>query len=97
MEADITIDFEQTDFAGITARIINPDPSAFTILDLRIKPGFGGGGPAERSGMMSADDSRRRNRNDELAAPIRKLLQIVHDLFCKIPSQQKRIIRLMRQ
>ena len=41
MEAGITTDFEQTDFAGITAKVINPDPSPFTILDMRIKPGFG--------------------------------------------------------
>jgi quercetin dioxygenase-like cupin family protein len=41
MEAGITIEFEQTDFAGISAKIINSDTSPFTILDMRIKPGFG--------------------------------------------------------
>lgn len=41
MEAGVTTKFEQTDFAGIHARIINPDTSPFTILDMTIKPGFG--------------------------------------------------------
>jgi len=41
MEAGITTTFEQTDFAGISARIINTDTSPFTILDMKIKPGFG--------------------------------------------------------
>jgi len=41
MEAGITTTFEQTDFAGISTRIINPDTTPFTILDMRIKPGFG--------------------------------------------------------
>jgi quercetin dioxygenase-like cupin family protein len=41
MEAGITIEFEQTDFAGISAKIINSGISPFTILDMRIKPGFG--------------------------------------------------------
>jgi quercetin dioxygenase-like cupin family protein len=41
MEAGITTKFEQTDFAGISAKIINPDASPFTILDMKIKPGFG--------------------------------------------------------
>ncbi|MBR1121400.1 cupin domain-containing protein [Bradyrhizobium lablabi] len=41
MEAGITTKFEQTDFAGINARIINADTSLFTILDMTIKPGFG--------------------------------------------------------
>ena len=41
MEAGVTTKFEQTDFAGISARIINPDTSPFTILDMTIKPGFG--------------------------------------------------------
>ena len=41
MEAGITTTFEQTDFAGISARIINTDTSPFTILDIKIKPGFG--------------------------------------------------------
>ena len=31
MEAEITTEFEQTDFAGISAKIINPDTSPFTI------------------------------------------------------------------
>ncbi|MGJ4946591.1 cupin domain-containing protein [Bradyrhizobium sp. HKCCYLS1011] len=41
MEAGITTTFEQTDFAGINTRIINPETSPFTILDMTIKPGFG--------------------------------------------------------
>src|SRR6201991_813919 len=41
MEAGVTTKLEQTDFAGISARIINPDTSPFTILDMTIKPGFG--------------------------------------------------------
>ena len=41
MEAGITIKFEQTDFAGINAKIINPSTSPFTILDMKIAPGFG--------------------------------------------------------
>ena len=41
MEAGITTEFEQTDFAGISAKIINPGTSPFTILDMKIKPGFG--------------------------------------------------------
>lgn len=41
MEAGVTTKFQQTDFAGISARIINPDTSPFTILDMTIKPGFG--------------------------------------------------------
>ena len=41
MEAGITTEFEQTDFAGISAKIINPGTSPFTILDMRVKPGFG--------------------------------------------------------
>jgi quercetin dioxygenase-like cupin family protein len=41
MEAGITTEFEQTDFAGISAKIINPDTSPFTILDMKIKQGFG--------------------------------------------------------
>jgi quercetin dioxygenase-like cupin family protein len=41
MEAGIATEFEQTDFAGISARIINPGTSPFTILDMTIKPGFG--------------------------------------------------------
>ena len=40
MEAGITTKFEQTDFAGISAKIINPGKSPFTILDMKIKPGF---------------------------------------------------------
>ncbi|WP_027580720.1 cupin domain-containing protein [Bradyrhizobium sp. Ai1a-2] len=41
MQADITTEFETTEFAGIRARIINPYPSPFTILDMTIKPGAG--------------------------------------------------------
>ncbi|WP_454623836.1 cupin domain-containing protein [Bradyrhizobium cenepequi] len=41
MQADITTEFETTEFAGITAGIINPYPSPFTILDMTIKPGAG--------------------------------------------------------
>src|SRR5215813_11910251 len=41
MEAGVTSKFEQTDFAGISARILNADTSPFTILDMTIKPGFG--------------------------------------------------------
>jgi quercetin dioxygenase-like cupin family protein len=41
MQAGITTQFEQTDFAGISTRIINSDTSPFTILDMKIKRGFG--------------------------------------------------------
>ena len=41
MEAGITTEFEQTDFAGISAKIINPGTSPCTVLDMRVKPGFG--------------------------------------------------------
>jgi quercetin dioxygenase-like cupin family protein len=41
MQADITTIFETTEFAGITAKVINPYPSLFTMLDMTIKPGFG--------------------------------------------------------
>lgn len=41
MKADITTEFETTEFAGLTTKIINPHPSPFTILDMTIKPGFG--------------------------------------------------------
>jgi quercetin dioxygenase-like cupin family protein len=41
MEAGITTQFEQTEFAGISAKIINPGTSPFTILDMKIKPGLG--------------------------------------------------------
>lgn len=41
MEAGITTQFEQTDFAGISTKIINPATSPFTILDMKIKPGLG--------------------------------------------------------
>jgi quercetin dioxygenase-like cupin family protein len=41
MEAGITTEFEQTDFAGIVAKIINPYPSDFTILDMTIQPNLG--------------------------------------------------------
>jgi len=41
MEAGATTQFEQTDFAGISTKIVNADTSPFTILDMKIKPGFG--------------------------------------------------------
>jgi quercetin dioxygenase-like cupin family protein len=41
MKPGVTTEFETTEFAGITAKIINPYPSPFTILDMTIKPGFG--------------------------------------------------------
>jgi quercetin dioxygenase-like cupin family protein len=41
MDAGITTEFEQTDFAGIKARIINPATSPFTVLDMTIRPGMG--------------------------------------------------------
>jgi quercetin dioxygenase-like cupin family protein len=41
MQADITTEFEKTEFSGITALILNPYPSPFTILDMTIKPGAG--------------------------------------------------------
>lgn len=41
MQADVTMEFETTEFAGITTKIINPYPSSFTMLDMTIKPGFG--------------------------------------------------------
>src|SRR6201993_1884181 len=34
-------EFETTEFAGITTKIINPYPNPFTMLDMTIKPGFG--------------------------------------------------------
>jgi quercetin dioxygenase-like cupin family protein len=42
MQADITTEFETTEFAGLTTKIINSYPSPFTVLDMMIKPGFGG-------------------------------------------------------
>jgi quercetin dioxygenase-like cupin family protein len=41
MQAGITTEFETTEFAGLTTKIINPYPSPFTVLDMTIKPGFG--------------------------------------------------------
>lgn len=41
MQAGITTEFETTTFSGITARIMNPYPSPFTVLDMTIQPGFG--------------------------------------------------------
>ena len=41
MEPGVTTEFETTEFAGITAKIINPYPSPFTVLDMTIAPGFG--------------------------------------------------------
>jgi quercetin dioxygenase-like cupin family protein len=37
----ITTNFETTVFAGLTTKIVNPDESSFTVLDMTIKPGFG--------------------------------------------------------
>ncbi len=37
----ITTNFETTEFAGLTTKIVNPDESSFTVLDMTIKPGFG--------------------------------------------------------
>lgn len=41
MQAGITTQFETTEFAGLTTRIINGPESPFTVLDMVIKPGFG--------------------------------------------------------
>ena len=41
MKPGVTTEFETTEFAGITAKIINPYPNPFTVLDMTIKPGFG--------------------------------------------------------
>jgi hypothetical protein len=41
MESGITHEFETTEFAGITAKIINPYPSMFSVLDMSIMPGSG--------------------------------------------------------
>ena len=41
MQADITREFETTEFAAITTGIINPYLSRFTILGMTIKPGAG--------------------------------------------------------
>jgi quercetin dioxygenase-like cupin family protein len=41
MEAGITTEFETTEFAGITTKIVNPYPNPFTVLDMTITPGFG--------------------------------------------------------
>jgi len=41
MQAGFTTDFETTEFAGLTTRIMNTDDSPFTVLDMTIKPGFG--------------------------------------------------------
>jgi quercetin dioxygenase-like cupin family protein len=41
MEAGITTQFEQAKTTGITATILNENTSPFTILDMKIKPGFG--------------------------------------------------------
>ena len=41
MKPGVTAEFETTEFAGITAKIINPYPSPVTVLDMTIKPGFG--------------------------------------------------------
>jgi quercetin dioxygenase-like cupin family protein len=37
----ITTKFETTEFAGLTTKIVNPDESSFTVLDMTIQPGFG--------------------------------------------------------
>ena len=41
MQSVITTKFETTEFAGLTTKIINPQESPFTVLDMTIKPGFG--------------------------------------------------------
>src|ERR1700744_897175 len=41
MKPGVTTEFEMTEFAGITTKIINPYPSSFTVLDMTVKPGFG--------------------------------------------------------
>jgi quercetin dioxygenase-like cupin family protein len=41
MQSGITTDFETTQFAGISARILNTDDSPYTVLDMTIQPGFG--------------------------------------------------------
>lgn len=41
METGITLELETTDFAGIRTRILNPYPSAFTMLEMTIQPGYG--------------------------------------------------------
>lgn len=41
MEPGVTTEFETTKFAGISAKIINPYPGPFTVLDMTIAPGFG--------------------------------------------------------
>nr|WP_245289071.1 cupin domain-containing protein [Bradyrhizobium sp.] len=41
MKPGVTTEFETTEFAGIAAKIINPFPSPFTVIDMTIKPGFG--------------------------------------------------------
>ncbi len=41
MERGVTTEFETTKFAGITAKIVNPYPSLFSVLDMTITPGFG--------------------------------------------------------
>jgi quercetin dioxygenase-like cupin family protein len=41
MDAGTKTQFEQTDFAGISTKIVNSGTSPFTVLDMKIKPGFG--------------------------------------------------------
>jgi quercetin dioxygenase-like cupin family protein len=41
METGITTEFETTQFAGLTTKVINPYPSPSTVLDMTITPGFG--------------------------------------------------------
>jgi len=41
MEPSVTTEFETTEFAGVTTKLINSYPSPFTILDMTITPGFG--------------------------------------------------------
>jgi quercetin dioxygenase-like cupin family protein len=41
MESGVTLEFETTEFAGIKTRILNPYPSAFTMLEMTIQPGYG--------------------------------------------------------
>jgi mannose-6-phosphate isomerase-like protein (cupin superfamily) len=41
MEPGITLEFDTTQFAGITTKIINPYPCMFSVLDMSIMPGCG--------------------------------------------------------
>jgi quercetin dioxygenase-like cupin family protein len=41
MESGVATEFETTEFAGLTTRILNSNESSFTVLDMTIKPGYG--------------------------------------------------------